>query len=78
MINKKWVLGTNNECTYAVMTLDDKVLFECGTNIELAKHVIEIHNREIDNEAKTKKGWHYCHKHGGFGFQSTCVECNKE
>ena len=77
MITKKWSLGTNNNCTYAVMTVDGIVLLECGTNKELAEHVIDIHNKVYDDRMRVEKGIHYCEKHGGYGFQSDCLECKE-
>ena len=33
---------------------------------------------EGENKNFNLKNWKYCHKHGGIGFVSDCVECNKE
>ena len=53
MITKRWLLGSNRYGTYAVMTENGEELFECGTDKELAEHIIDIHNKvyeEGDNE----------------------------
>lgn len=81
MINKKWALGVQDRghehYSYAVMTESGELLLECGLDKELAEHIIDIHNKEYDREARVIKGIQFCEKHGGYGFQSDCLECNK-
>lgn len=77
MITKKWELGIGEQNSYAVLSLDGTVLLECGGNRELAQHVIDIHNVEIERKDRVIKGIQFCDKHGGYGFSRDCLECNK-
>lgn len=82
IINKKWVLGVqdrgHDRYSYAVMSLEGDILLECGDNNELAEHIIAIHNKTISTAEREHKCINYCDKHGGYGFQSDCVECKNE